>query len=551
MRGVCWLDVGCGALLVACSATADPRTGVVAGAAAAAARADHGLPVDAYPVGFQSSWELDTTRTYRTAFDDGATYGGGESAPRPVLMNVWYPARTSAAEPMPHGGYLELPADDARLARLAAALSAFERGVLAAELLRKDEYELTPEDHALLEECLRAPTGCVRGAPPADGPFPLVVYHAGAGSSFEDNAELCEDLARHGIVVVGSAFPKADGTHFGIDGRAGSARDMGFLVERASELPFVDGTRVALVGHSAGAQAILRHAGERDCPADALVLLDTTLDYYALGFPLQAELVAAVTENAANVDQPMLVVAGPGGQFQLCDRLVGSERTYLSVPDLDHNEHISQGHQKNELDLLSGRTADGEPPDAERIRVVRARYERECADVRLFLDAVLRDRPAEFEKRTAELERNVPGGGEPWVERAPRGTAGPPPWDPASDRPPTARQLGPLLASAGAAGTCEILARFREREPQSPIYDSTMAWGSLLFVLIDGGREDEARTLYGCLRPLMPRLLGLFTFASDILRARDPEDARRILRAALLLEPEDEELLRRAAELER
>ena len=86
----------------------------------------------------------------------------------------------------------------------------------------------------------------MRAATPSAGPFPLVVYHAGAGSSFEDNAWLCEELARHGFVVVGSAFSKADGSTFGIDARTGSARDMAFLVARARELPFVDWTRVGL-----------------------------------------------------------------------------------------------------------------------------------------------------------------------------------------------------------------------------------------------------------------------------------------------------------------
>ena len=120
-------------------------------------------------------------------------------------MNVWYPARAGAAdEPMAHGGYLELPGGDVPLARLAAALADYERGVLATELLGKSQDELTADDEALLEECLRAPTGCVRAAEPAGGPFPLVVYHAGAGSSFEDDAELCAELLQHVVEQIGA-----------------------------------------------------------------------------------------------------------------------------------------------------------------------------------------------------------------------------------------------------------------------------------------------------------------------------------------------------------
>ena len=500
-------------------------------------------------IGFRSSWELDGSRTYRTAFDEGDTYGA-KDAPRPVLMNLWYPARAgAAAEPMPHGGYLELPSSDPRFARLAAELAEYERGVLATELLGRAEEELSAEDQGRLEEVLQAPTGCVRDAAPAEGPFPLVVYHAGAGSSFEDDAYLCEELARHGYVVAGSSYLRADGSSFGIDGRAGSARDMTFLVARARELPFVDWTRVALVGHSAGAQAILRCAGEPDCPADALVLLDTTQDYYVLDYPMHAALVTAVTAGIEHLDQRLLVAAGPEACFQLCDRLVHADRTYLTVPDLDHNEYIEQGHLHNALDLARGRTVT--PADAKRIPAARARYETLCADVRLFLDAALRGDEAAFAARMDELARHPLGGPEPCVERVPRGTDGPPPYDPASDEPPTPRQLGPLIQSAGAESTAAILARFQEREPRSPIYDSSMLTGSLLFTLVEGGQESDARALHAYLRTIRPEVLGLFTFAIDVSRAVGRvEDARRFARAGLTLEPENAELQSRARELE-
>jgi pimeloyl-ACP methyl ester carboxylesterase len=423
--------------------------------------------------------------------------------------------------------------------------------VLATELLGKTQDALTADDEALLEQTLLAPTGCVRDAEPAVGSFPLVVVHSGAGSSFEDDAGLCEYLARHGNVVVGSAFPKEDGSSFAIDGRAGSARDMEFLIARAHELPSVDATRVALVGHSAGAQAILRYACQHDCPADALVLLDTTADYYDLAFPLHRELIDEVLAHVEPVGQPMLVVASPEAQFQLCDRLVRAERTYLTEPELGHNEHISQGHQRNELDLRRGQTSDGEPVDAEHVRSLRARYDAECADVRLFLDAELRGQRAPFVARIAELKSNPLGGPDPCIERVPRGVHGPPPYDFASGRPPTPRQLAPMLHVIGAEHTCAVLARFQDREPRSPIYQSTMVLGSLLFALVESGKEDEARTLHAYARSVLPEVLSLFTFATEVTRAGGHvDDARRIVHAALVLEPENEEFLRIARELE-
>src|SRR5262245_40961173 len=76
-------------------------------------------------VGFTSSFDLDPSRRYQMTFASGQKYAD-EPGPRPILVNVWYPAAEDAevdAEPMPHGGYLELSAsDDERLARFAAAL---------------------------------------------------------------------------------------------------------------------------------------------------------------------------------------------------------------------------------------------------------------------------------------------------------------------------------------------------------------------------------------------------------------------------------------------
>jgi predicted Zn-dependent protease len=78
-----------------------------------------------------------------------------------------------------------------------------------------------------------------------------------------------------------------------------------------------------------------------------------------------------------------------------------------------------------------------------------------------------------------------------------------------------------------------------------------MVLGSLLFGRLDAGQVDEARTLYTYVRTVLPEVLTLFTFASDIARGTGRlDDARRLVRAALVLDPENEELLRRARDLE-
>lgn len=184
-------------------------------------------------VGFRSHWTFDEGRSWRTAYDAGATYGAAKS-PRPVLIHAWYPAeRPSEERPrMQHGEYFAVESADERLVALSRALSAHARGVLVEALLEKAEPELDEGERAELERAHAAPTLCLRDAQPLAGSFPLILHHSGAGSSFEDDAAFCE-----------------------------------------------------WVGHSLGAQAFLKLAAEPGCAANALVLLDTTQDYYGLALP--------------------------------------------------------------------------------------------------------------------------------------------------------------------------------------------------------------------------------------------------------------------------
>lgn len=194
------------------------------------------LPHGPHTVGFVSSWELDHGRTYRTAFDDGATYGA-EKSPRPILVNRWYPAVATGRDPMPHGAYFEIGSADAALEQLARALSEHGRRIFVQEVLQPEEEELGPEGLADLERLLAAPTACYSGAKPASGPFPLVLFHSGAGSSFEDNAAFCAYLASHGYVVLGGAYLDASGESLGVDGGDGSAGDFAFLLRHGRGLP--------------------------------------------------------------------------------------------------------------------------------------------------------------------------------------------------------------------------------------------------------------------------------------------------------------------------
>lgn len=263
-----------------------PSTPFADRAAAASPPLWHELTPGKYAVGFRSVWQKDYSRTYDTAFGDGTAYAPGK-APRPVLVNVWYPAdRAAGAAPMPHGDYLKIASADPLLGKFSAALADYNRGVIAKEVVGKPAGEFGDRERLRLNRFLDAPTACVRDAEPARGPFPVVLYHAGAGSSFEDNSVLCEYLASHGFAVLGSAFQDRTGKSLNTDNREGSFRDLDFLIAYARTLPLADWNRIGLIGHSAGAQAALVYRSQPNSPVDAVVSLDTTQDYRGVKDPL-------------------------------------------------------------------------------------------------------------------------------------------------------------------------------------------------------------------------------------------------------------------------
>jgi pimeloyl-ACP methyl ester carboxylesterase len=453
------------------------------------------LPPGPYAVGFKTSWQLDYSRRYNMTFDDKTTYAPGK-APRPILVNQWYPAKqVGAPKPMPHRDYLNIRSDDPQLTTFSIRLAEYNRGVIAKEVMDKSPKELTGLEKTLLDQFLDTPTACIRGAAPALGPFPLVIYHSGAGSSFEDNSVLCEFLASHGFVVLGSAFQQQSGKSFNTDNGEGSARDLAFLTAYARQLPNCDWHYVAVIGHSAGAQAALTFGSQPNAVVDAVVSLDTTQDYRGLKDPLW-EFATQVAKNGANFTCPLLMVAGPHAFFELADSLQFSERYYLTIKDMDHNDYISQGGIHNErlyqLHLRDpGRTAGVRAKENAALQRTKAGYQALCIYILRFLEAELKGGAAGKHFLARQYRDTQFGDVEPHVEYVPKGRAGPDHYQEESDLPPTPRQLRPFLREQGSKKTIAVLRRFRREAPPHPIFAPSFEL-YLVSDLLDQGKTEDA-----------------------------------------------------------
>jgi pimeloyl-ACP methyl ester carboxylesterase len=504
------------------------------------------LPPGPYAVGFRTSWQLDYSRRYNMTFDDMTTYAAGK-APRPILMNVWYPAdKVGGAKRMPHRDYLKIREADPLLAKFSTKLVEFNREVIAKEVMQKPAKELAEREKLLLDQFLDTPTACVRNGTPAEGRFPLVIYHSGHGSSFEDNSVLCEFLAGHGFVVLGSAFQKPSGASFGVDGGHTSARDMEFLIAAARQFPGVDWNHIGVIGHSGGAHAALRFGSLPNSAVDAVVSLDTTQDYHGLKDPGWEEMTTLVVRNRKNFTCPLLMVAGPHAFFELADTLRSSRRYYFTIKDMGHDDYIAQGGISRErlYQLHLGdpkQTSEGRAEEKATLARVQTGYQALCLYILRFLEAELKGDAAGKDFLAKRYRDTKLGDVEPHVELVPSGRTGPDPYQEDHALPPTPRQLHRLLREQGSGRTIGVLKRFRKEAPTAPIYYEIFEL-NLVCDLLDEGKIPDAIAFRDYYRESGLDCAKIFLeFAKGFHRSGSTSLATSYYQRLLLLEPTNRE----------
>ncbi|HWA15810.1 MAG TPA: hypothetical protein VG817_05215 [Gemmatimonadales bacterium] len=298
-----------------------------------------------HPVGFTQLWVTDSTRRLPGGSKFGLTH-------RPVLLNIWYPARPARAAAMPYDDYFQGAIRVARapgLRRYASELMAYQRATAWRELARAERDSTEPTLARRIEALFRNPAYARRDLPRAELNGNIIVYTSGAGSSMDDNVVLCEYYASLGFTVVGSAFPEEDNTTFNTNGSDRSRpRDIARMLMELPRQGFPV-SHVTAIGHSAGAQALLWATADPSLPVDAVLSLDTTEDYSMLSDRSWSYFTDDLVRRRHDVKLPIMFVADREGLFELADSLVDSRRTLVTVPDLGHNDFISQGNISRQL----------------------------------------------------------------------------------------------------------------------------------------------------------------------------------------------------------
>lgn len=331
------------------------------------------LKAGAYAVGYRTFFALDESREY-----------DGKSA-RPVLLQVWYPAANADNPKLNYESYFDVPHLD-QFPRLSVRLRSLARNAACAVLFRRQsEALLRPRERAAFNRLLATRTAATLNAREAPGRFPVVLYHSGAGGSFEENSVLFEYLASFGYIVVSSAFqsPDAGSVSNNVGGIERSGSDLTFIARQTQGWANADPDRLAALGHSAGAQMILQWIGTPQCPALAVISLDSTLEYDEfLGIH---KFTLAAFEKLVPPKVPVLLLArtNPEPRFSAFSKYLRFAPRYEGeAASLKHDDFLSHGFLGRALMGLEG---------TER---VRRSYEEVCRTVKAFLDSVLGDDPS-------------------------------------------------------------------------------------------------------------------------------------------------------------
>jgi len=301
------------------------------------------LEAGTHSVGFHHLWQLDFSRIWPRSAALDSTAG---NVSRPMRIDVWYPASPCEA-PAPLQAYVQMEAPS----------ESYQDLVFLTHRLDAYSYRgLAQKDSTLLRKLMNVRTAACEDAPAAPWRFPLVLYSAGWFNRAPDNTILAEYLASHGFVVA--TVPQLNpglwtfNFHSDFNSVENQTRDLEFALGVLTSQPFVDRTRVAVMGYSTGGDVVLL-LQERNALIDAVVGLDASWsldpDNDVAGSPFF---------SAERSDIPILALRRPQTDSSrydvVLDALKKAPRIVAEVPGADHGSFSDDPPERRYLGLDTG-----------------------------------------------------------------------------------------------------------------------------------------------------------------------------------------------------
>ncbi len=483
-----------------------------------------GLQPGPYAVGYTVKHEYDYSRTFREKFDYFGEPVEGETA-RPIQISIWYPgADPRGGETLRLRAYYDATATETDFTRpdqetLDAALARFQR-ILTMEWGVAEEDR--PSVLARVDSVFSQEAFARAGAPPADGPFPLVLHLPGYNASPLHHYPLFEYLASHGYVVM--AVPNMGAHSRTIDNEGMSmdvqARDLEFAYSQARNLAFVDTRRVATTGMSWGGMSNVLFAS-RNSYVDVVVTFDGAITMPAEldllervpGFEL-GSLRAAYLQFLVSPDQ---AVFRPK-DLRFWNALRYSDALMLQFNGVTHDD-FAPGNLR--LRLLT-------EPSPERVAYLED-FTRTLQRYTLaFLDAHLKGNPGAAGFVSSSPAANGVQAGMVALSAS----------KDAVRPPPTRQEFGEILVSRGPDVAEEVYREVKETHPELQLITSSLM-GPLFMEAFQSGDLDLALAICRLWALGMPEDVGALFSIARVHRARgETEEAIQAYRKIVEMAPD-------------
>jgi len=482
--------------------------GLTASFAASGLAADN-PPLDLEPgphaVGYRVDYASDPARSFGPRQDlDGHPFPRPLS--RPVQVHLWYPAADADGPPLRYRDYVLAAAG---LYESSPAQNADAR---TAEVL--SDYKAHPlgrgADEGKLDAILGRKVRARRDAAPAAGPFPLILYAPSINSDPFENALLFEYLASHGYVVaaapsVGLREPEVSRDRAGAEAQVG---DLGFVMARAWDAPWVDRARIGVMGFSWGGMTALLfaipHAG-----IDAVVCLDgaATMDAYR---PV-AESFACWVPRELRAALLQIVLADEPRDLGFAAEAKYADTYTWRLPGIVHRDFGA--------DQLAKYRLAAEDPDAAR---ASGTWGAVAQRVEVFFDAYLL---GDARSLRVLREEAPPLAGADWAFQS------------ALPAPPTAAQFDEVIEKQGVDAAVELFHALRKVDPGVIVFDEQRL--PRFAVLWGPERSEELLRLLELNLEAYPRSAETHYWLGQVhLTQEDEAAAERELKTVLDIDPE-------------
>jgi pimeloyl-ACP methyl ester carboxylesterase len=297
-------------------------------------------------VGIQKMIYLDTSREYDYTFGDTTMSIQNQPKGRPLLINIFYPAKsTNKGREVTIEDLWKFEGDES-FQHFLEKFESYEIDMAKMfaihENLKLNDYKQKNSNHDSLINKLFVSysTSTIyanKGLEISNNQLPIVIYHQGLGGTLDENLMLLEFLASHGFLVITSSFST---WHPGVGDTEASIQDIDFIIEKIVPRLSANET-VYLMGHSFGANTIFNYPAIGKKKVTGIVPLDS--DYgYAFTYYMTKDKQPDLEKQTNYESLPIFAVGRSEAHFRMIDLLDKSQRYFLKINGFQHNDFCSQ-----------------------------------------------------------------------------------------------------------------------------------------------------------------------------------------------------------------